>query len=143
LTYPVKFSEDAVADLRALDRQIQLAALRVAQDLREHPHRGEPLRNRLRIGDLSSCRAVLFDRPTWRQKPRFRLVYYNDPDDRSIAVVRVIAVGLRAQLAAYKAAAARLRKERRQSLTEEEAIRIANEEVHRSRREPEAGSPRQ
>ncbi len=117
MTYPVTFSDAAVEDLKALpDRQAQLAALRAARDLSENPHFGEPLRNRLRIGDLSECRVVRFDRAGWRNKPRFRLVYYNDPDDGSIAVVRVIAVGLRAQLEAYKAAAARLRRERRDRL---------------------------
>jgi len=118
LTYPVTFSADAIADLRALpDKETQLAALRTAQDLAENPHRGDPLRNRLRIGDLRSCRAVRFDRANQKGKPRYRLVYYNDPDDGSIAVVRVIAVGLRAQLAAYKAASARLRRERRDRLS--------------------------
>jgi mRNA-degrading endonuclease RelE of RelBE toxin-antitoxin system len=118
LTYPVKFSDEAVGDLKDLpEREVQLAALRVARDLGENPHLGEPLRNRLRIGDLSQCRAVRFDRSGWRAKPRYRLVYYNDPDDGSIAVVRVIAVGLRAQLQAYKEAAARVRRERRDRLS--------------------------
>jgi len=119
LTYPVKFSDDAVEDIKALpERQVQLAALRAARDLGENPHLGEPLRNRLRIGDLSKCRLVRFDRAKRRGKPRFRLVYYNDPDDGSIAVVRVIAVALRAQLEAYKQAAARLRRERRDRLSD-------------------------
>jgi mRNA-degrading endonuclease RelE of RelBE toxin-antitoxin system len=114
LTYTVTFSDEAVEDIKALrEREAQLAALRVARDLGKNPHLGEPLRNRLRIGDLSKCRAIRFDRSEWRDKPRFRLVYYNDPDDGSIAVVRVIAVGLRAQLEAYKQAATRMRRERR------------------------------
>jgi hypothetical protein len=118
LTCPVKFSDDAVADIKGLpDRKAQPAALRVARDLGENPHLGEALRNRLRVGDLSRCRAVRFDQPARKEKPRFRLAYYNDPDDGSIAVVRVIAVGLRAQLQAYKEAAARLRRERRDRIT--------------------------
>lgn len=117
MTHEVKFSDEAVADLKALpSRAVQLGALRAARELSDNPHLGEPPRNRLRIGDLSSCRVIRFDHPAWKNKPRFRLVYYNDPDDGSIAVVRVIAVGLRAQLSAYKAAAARLRRERRASL---------------------------
>ncbi len=95
---------------------MQLAALRVARELGENPHLGDPLRNRLRIGDLSKCRVIRFDRERRRGKPRFRLVYYNDPDDGSIAVVHVIAVGLRERLTAYKEAAARLRRERREEL---------------------------
>ena len=118
LSYPVRFEAAAIADVQALpERRTQFAAIRVARDLSENPHLGDPLRNRSRIGDLSRCRAVRFDNEGRRGKPRFRLVYYNDPDDGSIAVVRVIAVGLRAQLDAYKAAAARLRRERRDQLS--------------------------
>ena len=117
LSYPVRFENEAISDVQALpDRETQFAALRVARDLAENPHLGERLRNRSRIGDLTICRAVRFDKEGHRGKPRYRLVYYNDPDDGSIAVVRVIAVGLRAQLEAYKVAAARLRRERRDQL---------------------------
>lgn len=105
MSYPVKFSTDAISDLKALsDRKTQLAALQVALALQDNPHLGDPLRNRLRIGDLGRCRAV--------REPRFRLVSFSDPEDGSIAVAGVIAPD--AQLAAYKAAAARLRKERRE-----------------------------
>jgi hypothetical protein len=119
LSYPVKFSTDAISDLKALsDRKTQLAALQVALALQDNPHLGDPLRNRLRIGDLGRCRTIRFDHSEWKEKPRYRLVCFNDPDDGSIAVVRVIAVGLRAQLAAYKAAAARLRRQRRERFGE-------------------------
>jgi mRNA-degrading endonuclease RelE of RelBE toxin-antitoxin system len=115
LSYPVTFEDEAIADVQALpDRETKVAALRVARDLGENPYLGDRLRNRSRIGDLTTCRAVRFDKEGRRGKPRYRLVYYNDPDDGSVAVVRVIAVGLRAQLEAYKAAAARLRRERRE-----------------------------
>lgn len=114
MTFPVKLSIEAQDDLTQLpDRETQLAALRLALALGENPYLGTPLRNRAGIGDLSACRRVSFDRPDREEKPRFRLVYYNDPDDGSIAVVRVIAVGLRERLAAYRAAAARVRAERR------------------------------
>lgn len=119
MSYPLSFTREALADLDDLpDLKTKIAAFRAAQDLSENPHRGKPLRARLRVGDLRGCRVLAFDREGWAEKPRFRLVYYNDPNDGSIAVVRVIAVGLRAQLAAYKAAAARMRKERRRQLGE-------------------------
>lgn len=114
MSYPVEVWEEAKADIAGLpSRELQLAALRVALALREDPFLGEPLRNRLRIGDLGSCRRIAFDAERHRGKPRYRLVYRNDPNDGSIAVVQVVAVGRREQLAAYKEAAARLRAELR------------------------------
>jgi hypothetical protein len=114
VSYPVRLSDAARRDVEQLpDRETKLAALRAALALGENPHLGTPLRNRLGTGDLSHCRRLSFDRDDWTGKPRYRLVYYNDPDDGAIAVVRVISVGLRERLAAYRAAAARLRSERR------------------------------
>jgi hypothetical protein len=51
---------------------------------------------------------VPFDPPSSKGKPRFRLVYRNDPDDGSIAVISVLAIGPRSGLAAYRRAATRL-----------------------------------
>ena len=117
MTYPVRLSDAARRDVEQLpDRDTQLAALRAALALAENPHLGAPLRNRLGVGDLSRCRRLAFDRADWLGKPRYRLVYDNDPDDGSIAVVCVISVGLRERLAAYRTAAARLRSERRRRL---------------------------
>ena len=117
MSYPVRFEDEAISTSR-LFRTERPSSQRYASPAtwRENPHLGERLRNRSRIGDLTICRAVRFDKEGRRGKPRYRLVYYNDPDDGSIAVVRVIAVGLRAQLEAYKVAAARLRRERRDQL---------------------------
>jgi hypothetical protein len=116
VSYRVDVWESAQHDIAALPHVIRLAALGIALALRENPWLGEPLRNRIRNGDLSRCRAVRFDRAGWKEKPRYRLVYFNDPNDGSIAVVQVIAIGPRSQLEAYKAAAARLRKQRREEL---------------------------
>jgi hypothetical protein len=119
LSYRVVVWEAAQRDIVDLpDRELQLAALRIALDLRENPWAGEPLRNRLGIGDLSSCRRITFDSPKRRGKPRYRLVYFNDPDDGSVAVVQVVAVGLRERLEAYRAAVERLRDELRRRVTE-------------------------
>lgn len=118
MSYPVEVWEGAQRDIAALEDRVQLAALRVALSLRDHPFAGEPLRNRLRIGDLATCRRISFDKPGRRGKPRYRLIYRNDPEDASIAVVQVIAVGLRERLEAYKIAADRLRAEIRTRLGE-------------------------
>ena len=119
MTFRLEFLEGAKADIAALpDRATQLAALRVALALTENPFLGEPLRVRARVGDLAGCRRVPFDREDVSGKPRFRLIYRNNPDDGSIEVLEVIAVGLRERLGAYRAATARLREEMRRRLDE-------------------------
>lgn len=118
MSYPVQVSRDAQDDIRALpDPATRLAAVCVALALRDDPLLGAPLRRRARVGDLSGYRRVAFDERAWTGKPRYRLVYRNRLDDAVIEVVQVVAVGLRAQLAVYKAAAARLRAELRRRLT--------------------------
>lgn len=117
MTYRLEFFEEARADVAALpDKQTQLAALRVALALRENPFLGEPLRDRPRVGRLAGCRRIVFDRSDWTRKPRYRLIYRNRPEEGTTEVVQVIAVGLREQLQAYKAAAARMRAELRRRL---------------------------
>lgn len=81
--------------------------------LRENPWEGAELRERVRVGDLRGLRRVAFDEPGWNDKPRYRVVYRNEPDDAVVEIVAVIAVGRRERLAAYREAAARLRAERR------------------------------
>ena len=58
---------------------------------------------------LTDCLSVKFDAPGRKGKPRYRLVYRNEPDEGAIAVVCVLAVGERKQMTAYKQARARLR----------------------------------
>jgi hypothetical protein len=109
----------ALADIRALEsRGAQLAALEVIAALQDNPWLGDPLRERARVGDLRGLRRVAFDEAGWAEKPRYRLVYRNEPEDGSVHVVAVIAVAAREGLAAYRAAAARLRGEARRRLLE-------------------------
>lgn len=86
--------------------------------LRENPWLGTELRERRRVGDLRGLRRVSFDEPSWDDKPRYRLIYRNEPDDVVVEVVAVIAVGERERLAAYHDAASRLRAERRRRMLE-------------------------
>ncbi len=64
------------------------------------------------------CVASPSTSPDWRDKPRYRVVYRNEPEDGVVEVVAVIAVGLRERLTIYREAAARLREEMRRRLTE-------------------------
>lgn len=71
------------------------------------------MRERFNLRILGECRRIRFDRPDWTGKPRYRLVYRNEPSDGAPAVARILAVGLRDDLAAYRSAASRLGAQRR------------------------------
>jgi len=108
---------EAREDVNSLpDRAHRLAAARAILSLQENPWLGTELRERARVGDLRGLRRVAFDEPGWNDKPRYRVVYRNEPDDAVVEIVAVIAVGRRERLAAYREATARLRAERRRRL---------------------------
>jgi len=118
VSYPVRVLDE----VRALDVPALLAAepglarvlAEIVRELHFDPWLGQEMRERLRLDVLNDCRKVAFDLPSRRDKPRFRLVYRNDPSDGSIAVVTVLAVGPRSELAAYRNAATRVGREQRQ-----------------------------
>lgn len=110
---------EARDDINALpDRAHRLAAVGVIVSLQENPWLGAELRERARVGDLRGLRRVAFDVPGWEAKPHYRVVYRKEPDDAVVEIVAVIAVERRERLAAYRAAAARVRSERRRLLEE-------------------------
>jgi hypothetical protein len=94
--------------LLAVDRELGRVVAGIVKELKSNPWLGVEMRERMRLAVLADCRKVRFDLPTWRDKPRFRLVYRNDPNDGSIAVVTIMSVGPRSNLAAYKRAATRI-----------------------------------
>jgi hypothetical protein len=100
--------------LLAIDRAPGRVVAQIVRDLHFDPWLGAEMRARVRLDVLKGCRKVGFDLPSRRGKPRFRLVYRNRPDDGSIAIVTVLAVGQRSQLEAYRRAATRLGRRRRQ-----------------------------
>lgn len=71
------------------------------------------MRERFNLRVLGECRRIRFDRPDWTDKPRYRLIYRNEPSDGAPALARIIAVGSREDLAAYRSAAARVGAEQR------------------------------
>lgn len=101
-------------DLREIgDDAVVAATIRLAAELRVNPWLGDRMRERYNLAVLADCRRVVFDRPDWDGKPRFRLVYRNEPGDGAPHIVRLIAGGTRAQLSAYRAAARRVGREQR------------------------------
>jgi hypothetical protein len=119
VSYPVRVldqvREHDIPELLAIDQGLGRVVAEILAALYSDPWLGVEMRERMRLDVLKDCRKVAFDLPTWRSKPRFCLVYRNDPDDGSIAVITVLAVGPRSELAAYRQAATRAGSERRQA----------------------------
>jgi hypothetical protein len=118
VSYEVEVTPEAEEDLRELverDQEAAAAAVGLALDLRGDPYLGKELRDRGGLGRLHDCRSILFDRPDWKGKPRFRLVYRNEPHDGAPHVAAVLAIGDREKLRAYRdAAVRRLKRDRAQ-----------------------------
>lgn len=91
-------------DETALKRELAL----VIAGLHNDPWIREEMRRRRGFEKLEHCRKVKFDLPRYKGKKRFRLVYRNDPNDGSIAVVSVLVAAKRDNLAAYRLAMKRL-----------------------------------
>src|SRR5207237_401098 len=93
--------------------EVREAVVRLGVELRANPWLGDKLREGYNLRVLAECRRIRFDRPDWDGKPRYRLVYRNEPDDGAPEIVRLVGVGTRESLAAYRAAASRLGTRRR------------------------------
>ena len=112
---------EVLEEVRTLDVPKLLAAApglarvlaEIVRELHFDPWIGREMRERLRLAVLKDCRRVSFDLATWKGKPRFRLVYRNDPSDGSVAVITVLAAGPRSELEAYRKAATRMGRQSR------------------------------
>lgn len=93
------------SELAALKRRI--AELLV--ECKANPYLGEMMGSG-RHPELASCRRVRFDIPTHPGKPRFRLIYRNEPSDGAPAECRWLAVAPRAGLRAHRRASQRSRR---------------------------------
>jgi Txe/YoeB family toxin of Txe-Axe toxin-antitoxin module len=111
---------DDVADLTATAaeddqaRKDEAEALkrRIAELLVEckgNPFVGEPMGPGLHP-ELANCRRVRFDIPTRKGKPRFRLIYRNEPSDGAPAECHWLTVAPRAGLQAHRRAQQRSRR---------------------------------
>lgn len=79
-------------------------ALAVADELRENPWLGKGVRSRLGLVELANCRRVAFDRQDHAAKPRFRLLYRNEPSGGPVHLVAVLSAAPRQDLDAYRRA---------------------------------------
>lgn len=96
------------------DDDARLAAAQIVRSLYSEPRIGAPMRGRYNLRVLAGCRKVLFDTDGWEGKPRFRLVFRNEPGDEAVdRRVTVLSIGPRSELAAYEQVAGRLGAQRR------------------------------
>ena len=117
----VTFAEGVREDIASLTatsdeddaaRRVQIDALkrRIATLLLEckaNPYTGD-LMGPGRHVELAACRRVRFDTPAHKGKPRFRLIYRNEPSDGAPAECRWLAIAPRAGLHAHRRAEQRL-----------------------------------
>jgi len=97
-------------DLKALPtRRLQEIALTKIAAARDGRLTGRPLGVQVRTGDLSDCRKIDFDERADRP-PGWRIVYRELRDD-TIEIIEIVAVGARANAAAYFSAAERLERQ--------------------------------
>lgn len=99
---------DDLRDLASVDERLIDVALGLMAALRDNPWAGDDLWERYNMRPIKDCRKLRFDVPDWRGKPRYRIVYRNEPLDGAPGLVRIWAVGPRDDLIAYARATTRL-----------------------------------
>jgi Txe/YoeB family toxin of Txe-Axe toxin-antitoxin module len=105
VSYEVIFEPSAEEDLRQIatvEPRVAKAALDIAKNLRDDPYLGDEMRKRPRLELLADCRRIRFDESSRRGKPRYRLVYRNEPSDGAPHIVAILAIGERTNLQAYR-----------------------------------------
>ncbi len=119
---PVTFAKGVLDDVAELTgtppsdepaQTVEVEALkrRIAELLVEckaNPFVGEPM-GRGHHPELADCRRVRFDVPSFDGKPRFRLIYRNEPSDGAPAECHWLAIAPRSGLRAHRRAQQRSR----------------------------------
>ena len=105
----VELLPEARDDIHTLSSQLRREVVRLLVTLEQNPYLGREMWVVRGFEVLTDCRSIKFDAPDRKGKPRYRLVYRNEPEEGAIAVICVLAVGERNQMTAYKQARARLR----------------------------------
>ena len=99
---------EATADANQLEEGLRREVARIVVGLHGNPHYGELMGDKPpRV--LKGCRKVRFDEPGWHRKPRYRLVYRNEPSDGAPATAVILAIGRRDRMIAYAKAARRVK----------------------------------
>lgn len=119
----VTFAEEVREDVAGLvassteddkisESEVEALKRRIAELLVEckaNPYIGELMGSGRHL-ELADCRRVRFDVPAYTGRPRFRLIYRNDPSDGAPAECLWLAVAPRAGLRAHRKAGQRSRR---------------------------------
>ncbi len=109
MSYRLELLREARLDIHTLSAELRKEVVRLLVALEQNPYLGREMWVVRGFEVLTDCRSIKLDTPAHKGKPRYRLVYRNEPEEGAIAVVCVLAVGERKQMTAYKQARARLR----------------------------------
>jgi hypothetical protein len=102
-----EFLGEVQDDANRLDDDLRRAVAEIVVALHANPYLGELMDDRW-PQNLERCRKVRFDRPGWTGKPRYRLIYRNEPTDGAVSTMVVLAIERRSNMIAYARASSRL-----------------------------------
>jgi hypothetical protein len=106
---PVVARPEVADDLAGLSPGLLRAVRRLLPTLKDDPiGRSLPLDYDSRIGNLGDCRKVYFDESPATRPAGFRMVLRLLPTEEAPERIQIVSIGPRANLEAYRRAAARL-----------------------------------
>lgn len=105
--YRLEFLPEVQEEVRPLSEPLRRRIAELVVELHANPWLGELMDDRW-PENLAGSRKLRFDAPGFKGKPRYRLVYRNEPTDGAVGVLVVLAVARRDQMIAYAKASARL-----------------------------------
>jgi len=106
---PVVARPEVADDLAQLSPALLRALRRLLPGLREDPVRhSQPLDYDPRIGNLGDCRKVYLDESETIRPAGYRIVFRLLPSESAPQRIQIVSIGPRANLEAYRRAAARL-----------------------------------
>lgn len=106
-TYVFEFLAEVRDDANRLDEDLRRVVAEIVVSLHANPWLGDLMDDRW-PQNLERCRRIRFDRPGWTGKPRYRLVYRNEPSDGAVSTMVVLAIERRSNMIAYARASSRL-----------------------------------
>lgn len=107
--YRFEFLPEVQEDTARLEEGLRRAVADIVVRLHQDPWLGELMDDRW-PQNLEGSRKVRFDTEGWAGKPRYRLVYRNEPSDGAVGTMVVLAIERRDRMIAYARASARLTK---------------------------------
>lgn len=105
--YRFEFLPEVQAEALKLSEELREEIARLVVELHGNPWLGMAMDDRW-PQNLEGSRKIRFDEPEWKRKPRYRIVYRNEPADGAVGVMVVLAIGERRNSIAYANASARL-----------------------------------